>query len=107
MITLVHLTSGLGAGFLTTASLAIIHPLSGVYYPIAILPNWLQLVSWCLPTAPVFEGMRRVVIDNVVPVNLMIYSITLNLIWTIVAVLIFLYLFNIARRDGLLVQVGE
>jgi ABC-2 type transport system permease protein len=107
MTAFTHLTSGLGAGFLTVATLAILHPLSGVYYPIEILPAWLQPISWCLPTAPVFEGMRAVIFHDVVRLDLMLHGVLLNVFWTCTAIPVFLYLFHISRQRGLLLQVGE
>ena len=40
-----------------------IAPLSGIYYPIATLPEWLQPVALALPSAHVFEGMRAILVD--------------------------------------------
>jgi ABC-2 type transport system permease protein len=34
--------------------------LSGVFYPISILPGFLQIVARCIPASYVFEGMRAV-----------------------------------------------
>ncbi len=33
-------------------------PLTCVYYPVSILPGWLQAIAWILPPTYVFEGMR-------------------------------------------------
>jgi hypothetical protein len=49
---------GLGAEELAWAAIFILAPISGVYYPIAVLPSWLQSVAWAIPSAHVFEGMR-------------------------------------------------
>ena len=35
-------------------------PLCCVYYPVAVLPGWLQPVAWVLPPTYVFEGLRAV-----------------------------------------------
>lgn len=32
--------------------------IGGVYYPISVLPPWLQKLSWLLPVTPALEGMR-------------------------------------------------
>ena len=52
------LRSGLGAEELAWAAIFLVAPVSGVYYPIAVLPAWLQAIAWALPSAHVFEGMR-------------------------------------------------
>jgi ABC-2 type transport system permease protein len=40
---------------------ALISPFAGVFYPLATLPEWMRTVSWLLPPAYVFEGMRALV----------------------------------------------
>src|SRR6185503_15761429 len=35
-------------------------PISCVFYPMEVLPVWLQAVAWINPAAHVFEGMRVV-----------------------------------------------
>ena len=42
------------------AAVFILMPVSGVYYPIGILPHWLQVIAHGLPTSYVFEGMRAI-----------------------------------------------
>ena len=52
------LRAGLGAEELAWAAIFLVAPVSGVYYPIGVLPGWLQAIAWTLPSAHVFEGMR-------------------------------------------------
>ncbi len=42
---------GLGAESLAWVLIFAIAPLCGIYYPIAVLPDWLQLVAWWLPAS--------------------------------------------------------
>ncbi|HEX6112945.1 MAG TPA: ABC transporter permease, partial [Geminicoccaceae bacterium] len=72
-----------------------------------VLPAWLQPVSWCLPSAPIFEGMRAVLFDGILRVDLLLHAMLLNVVWMAVAVLVFVHLFRSARDRGLLLQVGE
>ena len=51
---------GLGAESLAWVGVFIIAPISGIYYPVATLPAWLQPAAWALPSSYVFEGMRTV-----------------------------------------------
>ena len=53
-------------------------PLTCVYYPVAVLPEWLQVFAWMLPPTYVFEGMRALIIDHVFRADLMIQSFALN-----------------------------
>ena len=107
MIAALVLRLGLGAESLAWALIFLIQPLSGVYYPIATLPEWLQPVCWLLPSAPTFEGMRAVLFDGIFRTDLFVYAIALNLGWMALAALVFLLLFRAARARGLLLQVGE
>src|SRR5579864_6911947 len=40
---------------------ALLSPFAGVFYPIATLPVWMQLVSRLLPPVYIFEGIRSIV----------------------------------------------
>lgn len=98
---------GLGAESLAWVSVFALAPLSGVYYPISVLPDWLQPVSWLLPTAYVFEGMRAVLFEHAVHIDLLIEGSALNLAYMAAATAFFLYICRVARERGLLVQQGE
>ncbi len=98
---------GQGAESLAWALIFAVAPLSGVYYPIAVLPTWLQPVSWALPSAYVFEGMRAILVQHVVRFDLMAYAAVLDLLYLAIGVVVFLGFFHVARRRGLLLQQGE
>jgi ABC-2 type transport system permease protein len=82
-------------------------PLTCVYYPVSVLPPWLQWVAWLLPPTYVFEGMRALVIDHAFRGDLMVEAFALNIIYFSVSVVAFLQLLNSARRIGSLLQTGE
>ena len=82
-------------------------PLSGIYYPIATLPHWLQPFAWALPTAHVFEGMRAVLFDGVFRWDLMASAVALDILYMGLAAFGFLLSFRSARREGLLMRTGE
>lgn len=98
---------GLGAESLAWAAIFFLQPLSGVYYPLATLPLPLQYVGWTLPAAPVFEGMRAVLIEHRFDAGLLGTSLLLLALWLAAAGLIFVLLFRSARDRGLLLQTGE
>ena len=98
---------GLGAESLAWLTIFAVAPLSGIYYPISILPGWLQPVSWALPSSYVFEGMRGVLIDKHFDLELLAGAVGLNLLYIAVAAAVFLRTVHIARREGLLMQQGE
>ena len=39
----------------------LVSPFAGVFYPVSVLPGWMQAISRILPPSYVFEGLRAVV----------------------------------------------
>ena len=107
MVTALILRVGLGAESTAWLAIFLIAPVSAIYYPVSVLPDWLQIVSWSLPTAPVFEGMRAILIEGEVRVDLLIHAVLLDVVYLALGAGLFLYAFQVARRRGLLLQVGE
>jgi ABC-2 type transport system permease protein len=107
VITALIMRFGLGAESLAWIAMFALAPLSGVFYPVSILPDWLQAVSWALPSAYVFEGMRAVVFDGAVRVDYLLTALGLNIVYICCAGAYFLHTFHLARREGLLMGVGE
>jgi ABC-2 type transport system permease protein len=58
---------GQGAEILTWGFIAILLPLSGIFYPIDALPDALQPIAGLLPTTHVFDALRTVLDDQPVP----------------------------------------
>ncbi len=98
---------GLGAESLAWIAVFLVAPLSGIYYPITVLPEWLQPVSWALPSTYVFEGMRTVMFEGIFRMDYLWRAAALNLVYMAVGTAVFLRTFQIARRDGLLLSMGE
>jgi ABC-2 type transport system permease protein len=103
----VLLRNGMGAESLAWTLMFVLMPLTCVYYPVATLPHWLQMVSWGLPPTYVFEGMRALVIDHAFRADLMAEALGLNALYFTAAVVAFLQLLKSARRQGSLLQSGE
>jgi ABC-2 type transport system permease protein len=82
-------------------------PLACIYYPVTVLPHWLQYVAWTLPPTYVFEGMRALLMDHVFRADLMIEALLINVVLFIASFAIFLVLLRSARRHGSLIQGGE
>ncbi|HEX2656557.1 MAG TPA: ABC transporter permease [Xanthobacteraceae bacterium] len=103
----VVLRNGLGAESLAWTLMFLLLPLTCVYYPVTVLPEWLQIIAWALPPTYVFEGMRSALIDHVFRADLMLESLVLNVAYFAAAAVAFLALLNSARRHGSLMQTGE
>ena len=101
------LRNGMGAESLAWTIMFLFLPLTCVYYPVAVLPHWLQLIAWCLPPTYVFEGMRALVIQHVFRADLMLEAFGLNVVLFAAASFAFLKLLASARVQGSLLQTGE
>ena len=101
------LRNGLGAENMAWTIMFIFLPLTCVYYPVAVLPHWLQHVSWLLPPTYVFEGMRALLIDHVFRADLMVEALALNVAFFLGGAAAFMGLLKSARRSGALMQGGE
>ena len=98
---------GLGAESLAWVAIFAFAPISAVYYPVSTLPEWLQVVAWCTPSAYVFEGMRSVFIDGVFRTDLLIGAIGMNFLYLAIGAGFFAWSFARARVHGRLLQIGE
>jgi ABC-2 type transport system permease protein len=98
---------GFGAEGLAWAGIFALTPLSGVYYPISTLPEWVRPLAWAIPPSYVFEGMRAVLLTGEFRTDLFLAALLLNGAYLALGAGLFLFTFRIARRRGLLLQVGE
>ena len=103
----VLLRNGMGAESLAWTLMFLIMPLTCVYYPVNVLPDWLQVIAWALPPTYVFEGMRALIMEQVFRADLMTEALVLNAVYFAAGVLAFFALLDSARRAGSLLQTGE
>src|ERR1700758_3132716 len=100
------LRHGLGAESIVWTLMFALMPLACVYYPVRVLPVWLQYVSWSLPPTYVFEGMRALLIDHTFRADLMVESLAINAVLLVASFAAFLALLRGARRHGSLLGGG-
>jgi ABC-2 type transport system permease protein len=103
----VVMRNGMGAETLAWTVMFLIMPVICVYYPVSVLPQWLQAIAWGLPPTYVFEGMRSLLLEQTFRPDLMAEAFALNVLYFAVAAVIFLELLKSARRVGSLLQSGE
>jgi ABC-2 type transport system permease protein len=101
------LRHGLGAENMAWGFMFLMLPFTCVYYPVSVLPPWLQAFAWALPPTYVFEGMRALLIDHVFRADLMLQAFALNAVIFAAGVTVFLVLLRSARREGTLLQGGD
>jgi ABC-2 type transport system permease protein len=101
------LRNGLGAESMAWTIMFLFLPLTCVYYPVTVLPHWLQYVAWALPPTYVFEGMRALLIGHVFRADLMLQAFAFNVVLFAAACAAFVLLLRSAREQGTLLQGGE
>jgi ABC-2 type transport system permease protein len=103
----VILRYGLGAEELAWSLAFLLLPLCCVYYPVSVLPDWLQVVALALPPTHVFEGMRSILLHNAFDPNELWWALSLNAVYLLVGYLTFSRFLASARVNGTLLQLGE
>ena len=89
------------------SSLFLLAPLGCIYYPLSILPEWLQMLAKMLPLVYIFEEVRSILVNNMVNYSNIITALEINLIYFTASIFIFYLAFYGARKKGTLINVGE
>lgn len=83
---------------------AILSPLSAVFYPLSVLPKFVQSIALLLPTTYIFEGMRGVLLQGEFNVTGVVVSLLLTSIYLFAAILLFFHVFYYVRKTGLIAR---
>ena len=89
------------------ASLFFLAPLGCIYYPIEILPEWLQVIAKLLPLVHIFEEMRNILIHDIIDYSQILKAIFISFLYFLIGVLIFYLSYNGAKNRGTLINMGE
>ena len=105
-------TSGLvrfGPSFenIAWASLFFLAPLGCIYYPIEILPEWLQIIAKLLPLVHIFEEMRNILIYDITNYSQIFKAILISFLYFIIGVISFYLSYSGAKNRGTLINIGE
>ena len=103
----VILRYGLAAEELAWSMAFLLLPLSCVYYPVSVLPDWLQPVALALPSTHVFEGMRSILLHHTFNASDLWWALGLNAIYLVVGYAAFSWFLQSARVNGSLLRLGE
>lgn len=101
------LRHGAGAEALAWSLMFGLAPLSAVFYPVSVLPGFLQPVALALPATHVFEGMRAAIHDGAIAWGHLAWAAGLNAAWMAAAIVLFAWQFRNARTRGALLNIGE
>ena len=75
-------------------------PLTASFFPVSSMPEWLQKVAYTLPPTYVFEAARKALTTHQIYWNYMLISLGMNIMYSIVALLVFKKLFKRSRETG-------
>ena len=103
----VILRYGLGAEELAWSLAFLLLPIACVYYPVSVLPDWLQPVALALPPTHVFEGMRAILLEHRFEPAQLWWALGLNAVYLIIGYVTFSRFLASARVNGTLLRLGE
>jgi ABC-2 type transport system permease protein len=84
----------------------LLQPVSAVFYPVDVLPPWLQTVAHLLPSMYIFEGMRLVLYTGTVDGSLLLTALALNVVYLAAGAGFFGWMLQQAREKGYLSRLG-
>ena len=84
----------------------LLQPVSAVFYPVAVLPDWLEPVAWALPSTWVFEGMREVLATGRLPWGSVVVALAMNLLYLALGAVFFGWMLRKVREKGYLARLG-
>ena len=89
------------------ATLFLLAPLGCIYYPIEILPDWLQSIAKSLPLVYIFEEVRNILIYQTYSVINIFKATMITFLYFSTAVFIFCIAFEKSREKGTPMNMGE
>tara|TARA_X000000368_G_scaffold376648_1_gene329797 strand:- start:49 stop:609 length:561 start_codon:yes stop_codon:yes gene_type:complete len=89
------------------STMFLLAPFGCIYYPIEILPEAFQKIAYSLPLVYIFEEARNILINNSVNLENLFTALKLNIVYLALTITLFYFSFNIARKKGTLINIGE
>lgn len=83
---------------------ALLSPFAAVFYPVAVLPAWMQWCSRLLPPSYVFEGVRAIVAGQAFSWSSLAWGFGLAIVQIAIAQYVFVRVFRATVRSGLLAR---
>jgi ABC-2 type transport system permease protein len=83
---------------------ALIAPFGGVFYPVATLPPWMQVVAYLMPPAAVFDSIRGIVAGQPVSGVALAWSAALSILYLLLGAWVFARVHRHAVRVGLIAR---
>ncbi len=107
VVTALILRFGQSAEVLAWGLAFLFQPFGAVFYPMTLYPEWLARVLVFLPLPHIFEAMRAVLAGRPLPIGDVMWVFALDVIYLGFAFAFFGYMFQLARRRGLLLKTQD
>lgn len=76
-------------------------PFCGVFYPMEVLPGWMQVIGYAMPATYALESMRSLVFNGYLSYKMLATGLCLNIVYLMIALACFVYTFERSRSNGL------
>jgi ABC-2 type transport system permease protein len=83
---------------------ALLSPFAGVFYPVSVLPHWMQAIAYAMPTSYVFENMRSLVANGTASGAQLLASFALSCVYVALAGFYFMRVYKRAVRTGVIAR---
>ncbi|MGH8898171.1 MAG: ABC transporter permease [Egibacteraceae bacterium] len=97
---------GSNAEVLAWSLAALLQPVAAVFYPVDVLPGWLQSVALMVPAAHVFEALRALFATGEAQLGRLLFAGLLDLVYLAVGALALSAAMRAVRQRGLLSRPG-
>lgn len=74
---------------------------SAVYYPMEVLPGYLQIIAKLFPMSYIFQGLREFILQGTLSMNYLWVATFLSIFYLALSIFIFLWLYEKSRKVGL------
>lgn len=92
---------GIKVQILAWSMIAVIYPISGVFYPLDTLPPFLANLARIFPVSYVFEALRGIIIYGITPeISSMVIAFALNWLYLSLGIILFIAGFKNAKKRG-------
>jgi ABC-2 type transport system permease protein len=82
-------------------------PFGAVFFPVSVYPAWLGRFLLFFPLPHIFEGMRAVLAGHPLPAVQLSWAFALDAVYLLGGFAFFGYMFQLARRRGLLLKLQD
>jgi ABC-2 type transport system permease protein len=86
---------------------AVLQPLVGVFYPVAVLPGWAQAIGYAIPPTYAFENLRLTLTGGVVDWPQLFFALILSILYLLVTGWVFARTYRWALRTGAISRFGS